>query len=392
MLKGKTLHIFTVASTILLTKLTTDLYIPAIVSIQEAFNSSAYNAKLTLNAYMLGFALSIIICAPLSKKFGIKNITLVALATCFVTTTLCAFANSIHSLIFFRFIEAIGAGVGTILGRIIINNKYNYSDRIKIFSLFAALTAASTPTMPIVGGFIDEYSSWRYIFVTIAVITLIVFILVKNNLEDDKERVNNAFLDTIHNYVSLLRNPHFLYIIIVNSSAWCLYFMYLNASPFIFQNDFGLSSVGYSISFGLSSLGFVSGSLSIRHFLKKIDLNKFILQISLYNCLIVSLATGYHLFFEKSLISIIISFTLILITVGALLPTCLTLTLKRFKYCSVDALSLHFFIQILACALFAIASGLIKASTDLKLLILECCFTMILLVFAFINSKVIDDD
>lgn len=375
------LRLISLLTLILLTKLTTDLCIPALVDMQHSFSATVAEAKMIMSIYMLGFAVSTLICSPFSKKFGIKKTVIACISLYIITSILCVLVNNIYNLLALRFIQALGGGVGTILGRVMVNHYYTGYNKIKILSYFSTLAAITPAIMPIFGGYINEYLGWRYIFVVIAAMGLLALLFTTFTIEDDKGEGKYLLPETLHHYFLLGKNKDFIAIILLNTAAWSSYFIYLNSSSFIYQTVFDLTSVESAAYFALSSMGYIIGSILIRIYSKEFSLETLVFKTAILYLSSAVLLLLYYKFFSINPVGLSISFIFILIPVGIFLPSCQALLLNKFKYSSGDSLSLHFFIQL------AVSGGLSiflnKFSHDIRGTIIYTVVACSIIAFIF---------
>lgn len=84
----------------------------------------------------------------------------------------------------------------------------------------------------------------------------------------DKDRLKMPVIKTFRCYVPVLRNGRYLVMNLLQSFSSAALIAYISASPFIFQNHFGLTPLEYSVCFAANALGLVVGSsvvMKIKH-------------------------------------------------------------------------------------------------------------------------------
>ena len=92
--------------------LSTDLYLPALPTISTTFGVDSGSAQLTLSIFLLGFAAGMLAYGPLSDRFGRRPLIIGGIVVFVLATVGCALADSLESLIVWRFFQAIGACCG----------------------------------------------------------------------------------------------------------------------------------------------------------------------------------------------------------------------------------------------------------------------------------------
>lgn len=115
--------------------------------------------------YMLVTAVSAPIYGKLADLFGRKKIFLIGIGIFLIGSTLCGVAMSMTQLIIFRAIQGLGAGAVMPITMTIIGDLYtDQSARAKSQGWISAVWGLSGVAGPLVGGFLVDTLSWRYIF------------------------------------------------------------------------------------------------------------------------------------------------------------------------------------------------------------------------------------
>jgi EmrB/QacA subfamily drug resistance transporter len=89
---------------------------------------------------------------------------LIGIATFVVGSALCGFASGMVQLILFRAIQGIGAGALAPLALVVIGEIYTFDERGRMQALFSGVWGFASITGPILGGFITDNLSWRWVF------------------------------------------------------------------------------------------------------------------------------------------------------------------------------------------------------------------------------------
>ncbi|MCM3734433.1 MFS transporter [Bacillus cytotoxicus] len=115
--------------------------------------------------YMLATAVTTPIYGKLADLFGRKKILLIGAAIFLIGSTLCGVATSMEQLILFRALQGVGAGAVMPITMTIIGDLYSEAkDRAKAQGWLSAVWGVSGVAGPLVGGFLVDSLSWRYIF------------------------------------------------------------------------------------------------------------------------------------------------------------------------------------------------------------------------------------
>ena len=116
----------------------------------------------------------------LSDMHGRKPLFIVAIVIFLIGSSLCGLSRSMLQLVIFRGIQGLGAGGLITLAQTTIADLVAPRDRGRYQGLFGAVFAVSSVAGPLLGGFITDALSWRWIFyvnvpIGIAALALIVF-------------------------------------------------------------------------------------------------------------------------------------------------------------------------------------------------------------------------
>jgi EmrB/QacA subfamily drug resistance transporter len=116
------------------------------------------------SAFMLASTTTVPIYGKLSDIYGRRNLYVFAMALFLVGSVLCGWANSMTTLIFARAIQGIGAGGIMPLAFILIGEMFTLEQRAKMQGFFSGVWGVSSVVGPLLGGFLVDQLSWRWIF------------------------------------------------------------------------------------------------------------------------------------------------------------------------------------------------------------------------------------
>ena len=130
-------------------------------------------------AYMLTATVSIPIYGKLSDLFQRKTIFLVSIVLFLLGSMLSGAAQSMDQLILFRAFQGLGAGGIMPVAMGMIGLLFAPRDRMKVFSAFGPIMAVSSIAGPLLGGFITENFSWRWVFyINLPIGGLVLLVLI----------------------------------------------------------------------------------------------------------------------------------------------------------------------------------------------------------------------
>jgi EmrB/QacA subfamily drug resistance transporter len=134
--------------------------LPKVVS--ELGGISQYSWVFT--AYMLGSTVTVPLYGKLGDVHGRKPLFMVAITIFLVGSALCGTAQNMVELVIFRAIQGVGAGGLFPLTLAMVGMIVPPRDRGRYQGLIGSVFAAASIIGPLVGGFIVDNFSWRWIF------------------------------------------------------------------------------------------------------------------------------------------------------------------------------------------------------------------------------------
>lgn len=149
----------------------------AIPTLMTEFAVSASLAQWVTTAFLLANGIVIPISASLIDRYPNKPLLIIALFIFLVGTSLAALAPNFSTLIAGRVIQGISAGLVMPIGQTAIMSLYPPKERGAAMGLVGMVIAFAPAIGPSYAGWLIEQQSWRFIFLSLLPITLIVLAL-----------------------------------------------------------------------------------------------------------------------------------------------------------------------------------------------------------------------
>ena len=246
----------------------TDFYLPSLPALTEYFSTTASQVQLSLTFSMIGLAVGQLIIGPLSDKYGRKLPMMVSLVIFCISTLGCLYAPGIHAFIFFRLFQGLSGAGGVVISKSIATDLYEGKQLTRFYSVLSSVHGLAPILAPMLGGMLMAVMDWKGIFwILFALGVLLIFTLsfFVESLEASKRQKGNV-RSILTAYKTVTHNSRFVQYVLVQALAMGVMFAYIAASPFIFQEHFGLSAQMYGICFGLNALAIMGGSLIVSLF------------------------------------------------------------------------------------------------------------------------------
>ncbi len=273
-----------------ITPLATDLYLPALPIMPGELNTTASNIQMTIGIMTFGVALGQLFGGPISDTMGRKLPLIIGNLLCVISGIICAYAPSIEILLLGRFLQGLTGSVGVVISKAIARDFASGQELTKLFALLMMVNGLAPVLAPLVGGQLLLFTTWRVIFVILAVFSTILLVgslLFRESLPKEK-RVTGGVNVAVKNYITLIKDKRFLGQTLIQLFAFGGFFAYISGSSFVYQNIFNLSAQEFSYFFGINSCGIILAS-AISGRVSNIITSKQLLTFSLWQLTISSL-------------------------------------------------------------------------------------------------------
>jgi EmrB/QacA subfamily drug resistance transporter len=133
---------------------------PTIVSQLGGFDSYSW----VFTAFMLTSTTVVPVFGKLADIYGIRPIYMIAVSLFLIGSLLCGRAESMTELIVARAVQGVGAGGLLPLAFIMIGALFSFEQRASMQGLFSGVWGVSAVAGPLLGGFLVDTISWRWVF------------------------------------------------------------------------------------------------------------------------------------------------------------------------------------------------------------------------------------
>lgn len=229
-----------------------DISLPSFPSIMTFFNATEAQVQSTLSLNFLAFCISGLFYGPLSEAWGRRGLMLFG-ATCFLLGALgCVFSFSIYQLMFWRFIQGLGASSTLVLGFAMISDRYTGEVAANYIAKINAYITIFMATAPIIGSLIINYFEWRANFSVIAFIALISWIFLILQLPETKTQKQALKLKSIlQDYWMVVTHGQFLLYASMPNMLVTAYLTFVGSASFYYINTCKLSYFQFAMHQGL---------------------------------------------------------------------------------------------------------------------------------------------
>lgn len=254
--------VFLLGCAIALGPLSTDMYLPSLPILIGLYDSTAATVQLTLSVFLTGFAVMQLVYGPLSDRLGRRPVLLAGTALYTLASIGCAFAGSIEWLILWRFLQALGACAGVVLGRAIARDLYEGAAAARALSMMAMVLGLTPAVAPIIGGYLHNWFGWQANFFAMAAAGGLFGLCVLVLLPESNQRRNpqaTRIKPMLANFATLAHHGSYRGYVACVAFSYGGMFAFISGSSFTLRTVFGVSETMFGYCFVLIVIGYIIG-------------------------------------------------------------------------------------------------------------------------------------
>jgi EmrB/QacA subfamily drug resistance transporter len=138
-----------------------------------------------VTSYLLTSTATTPLYGKISDLYGRKRIFQFAIVVFLIGSALSGLSQSMYQLIAFRAVQGLGAGGLMSLALSIVGDVIPPKDRGRYQGYFGAVFGASSVLGPLIGGFLVDYASWRWVFYVNLPIGAVALVVINRVLKLD---------------------------------------------------------------------------------------------------------------------------------------------------------------------------------------------------------------
>lgn len=136
----------------------------ALPALQASLDASVVDAQWVVNAYMLFLASLLLLGGSLGDRFGRRRLFVVGTVLFSLASVACGLARDPDQLVAARAVQGVGGALLTPGSLAILNVHFRGAARGQAIGLWSGASALTTALGPLLGGWLIDTLSWRWVF------------------------------------------------------------------------------------------------------------------------------------------------------------------------------------------------------------------------------------
>jgi DHA1 family bicyclomycin/chloramphenicol resistance-like MFS transporter len=342
--------------------LTIDMYLPALPTITGDLQATAAQVQLTLTGTLAGLALGQLLIGPVSDAIGRRTPLLFGVGLHILASVLCVVAPNLAVLGTLRVLQGLGAAAAAVVVMAIVRDLFTGLAAARLLSRLMLVLGAAPILAPTLGGIVLSWTSWRGVFVVLALFGVAIISVTALALPETlpaARRRNGGVVGTVRDYGRLFTDRAYLGLILVAGLAMAAMFAYVAGSSFVFQEQYGLSEQQFGFVFGAGAVGLIAATQLNVRLLRRWTPSQILITAlgsgaAMGLLLLLFAVTGFG-----GIVGILVPLWLVLASAGLALPNAPALALSRHGEAAGTAAALLGAVQFGVGALAAPLVGLL---------------------------------
>lgn len=155
--------------------------------LQGEMHTTAEQTQWVIEGYALFLSALILLGGALGDLYGRRRVFEIGIFIFAVSSLACALAGSIGILIAARCVQGIGGALSTPGSLALISAAYSNAARGRAIGTWSGFSALTSAAGPVIGGWLTQEYSWRFVFVINLPIALVVLIILRTAVPESRD-------------------------------------------------------------------------------------------------------------------------------------------------------------------------------------------------------------
>ena len=275
-----------------------DTIFPAFPAMGAQLGADKLQMQQTISVYLIAYALMSVVHGPLSDAIGRRKVIIGGLSVFTLASVACALSTDLPTLLFFRAVQGLSAGVGLIVGRAVIRDLLHGDDAQRLMSQVMMIFGIAPAIAPIIGGWILGWAHWPAIFwflVGFSVLLLAAVVTLLPETHPPQARLALKPRRLLRDYFAIFLNPRFQRLTAAGAFNFGALFLYIASAPAFVLDILRLNEREFARFFVPTIGGMVLGSFVSGRAAGKIGGDRLVNIGFAFCALAVAINLGYNL-------------------------------------------------------------------------------------------------
>lgn len=226
------------------------------------FGAGQAQVQLTFSGFVVAYGVSQLIYGPLSDRHGRKGILVIGLGLLALGSLIAALAPNLTVLIAGRVLQGVGSAAGAVVGRAMVQDQYQGSQRTKVMAYVGMSMGLSPPFAAVIGGQLHVRFGWQSNFILVMVVALVLLVAAVRTLPTrtaDSPMRGHWLADMLAAYATLLRQKTLVLYVLILCTATAAFYVFLSGAPIVL-GSYGVGPDGIGWYIMLVPLSYMSGN------------------------------------------------------------------------------------------------------------------------------------
>jgi EmrB/QacA subfamily drug resistance transporter len=164
---------------------------------QRELHATTGQTQWVIEAYALFLSALILSGGALGDLYGRRRIFTIGVVIFALASLGCAFAGDIRTLIAARCVQGIGGALATPGSLALLSAAYDEKSRGRAIGLWSGFSALTSALGPVIGGWLTQHLSWRYVFVINLPIALAVVVMLAAHVPESRDESSSRDVDVL---------------------------------------------------------------------------------------------------------------------------------------------------------------------------------------------------
>src|SRR5215470_1426987 len=167
----------------------------ALPVLQTDLNATAAEVQWVVEAYSLFLAALILVGGSLGDIYGRRRIYAIGITLFTAASVLCGFSPNVIFLIIARAVQGIGGALLVPGSLAIISASFDKERRGRAIGTWSGFTAITSALGPVLGGWLVQYATWRWVFFINVPMAVVVLGLLFWRVPESRDEEDRGSLD-----------------------------------------------------------------------------------------------------------------------------------------------------------------------------------------------------